>query len=52
MKNIFRIFKNDVSRIRSNVIAMIVIMVLLLFRLFMHGLILLQAGILTAIQAI
>ena len=26
MKNIFRIFKNDVSRIRSNVIAMIVIM--------------------------
>lgn len=45
MKNIFRIFKNDVSRIRSNVIAMIVIMVLLLFRLFMHGLILLQAGI-------
>ena len=57
MKNIFQIFYHDIKKIRKNVIALIVILgitivpsLYALFRLFMHGSILLQAGIHMEIQ--
>lgn len=51
MKNILRVFKNDLNKIHNNVIAMIVIMgIHLLFRLFMHGSILQPAGIRMAVR--
>ena len=45
MKNILRVFKNDLNKIHNNVIAMIVIMGILVIPTLMHGSILRPAGI-------
>ena len=52
MKKIGQVFLYDISHIKKNVIAMIVVLGLCVVRLFMHGSILLQAGIHIPIQMV